>query len=261
MKLQSRILSVLIAVFMVLAVVGCAKETESTTPNVDRIKAAGELVMLTNAAFPPFEYLGPDGEVVGVDVDIAQAVADKLGVSLKVVDMDFDGIILAVQSGQGDIGAAGITNNEERRESVDFSIDYVATSQLIIVQEGSGYKTADDLAGKQIGVQMGTTGDIYAEDIADAQINRFKTGPDAGLALASGKIDAVVIDAMPAAQIASANAGLVILEEPLTDENYAIAIKKGNADLKAVIDEVLQGMLDDGTLQNIIDHHVEIGAQ
>ncbi|MEL7601893.1 MAG: ABC transporter substrate-binding protein, partial [Bacillota bacterium] len=139
---------------------------------------------------------------------------------------------------------------------VDFSINYVDAAQVIIVPEGSDIKAAADLAGKNVGVQMGTTGDIYVTDNANAkEVFRYKTGPDAGAELANGKIDAVVIDEMPAQQIAAVNSGLVVLDEPLTEEQYAIAIPKGAEDLKAVVDTVVQRMLDDGTIAKLIEEH------
>ncbi|MDL2258651.1 transporter substrate-binding domain-containing protein [Eubacteriales bacterium OttesenSCG-928-K08] len=253
MKKQNRIFAIVLALVLVLAMTACGKKQESA---IDKIKAAGELTMLTNAAFAPFEYLGDDGSIAGVDVDIAKAVADELGVTLKVVDMDFEGIVMAVQSGQGDLGVAGMTNNEERRKSVDFSINYVSTTQVIIVQEGSDVKTADDLVGKQVGVQLGTTGDLFTSDLEGVEISRFKTGADAGMALSNGQISAVVIDQMPAQQIVASNTGLVVLDEPLTVEEYAIAIKKGNDDLKEVVDKVLQKLLDDGTVDKWIEEHM-----
>lgn len=227
--------------------------------DADPLGGRKKLVMLTNAAFAPFEYLGSNNEVAGVDVEIAQAIADELGVELEVVDMDFDGIVMAVQTGKGDLGIAGMTATDERRENVDFSINYVSTTQNIIVKEGNDQiKTPDDLSGKKIGVQMGTTGDLFASDVEGAQISRFKTGPDAGLALANGQIDAVVIDAMPAQQIVDANTGLVVLEEPFTEEQYAIAIAKGNDALKAVVDSVLEKMLADGTVDALIEKHMSV---
>jgi len=255
---NSKILALILVLLLAVSVLaGCGEKT-----GVEKIKENGKLVMLTNAAFPPFEYLGADGSVAGVDVDIAQAIADEMGVALEVVDMDFDGIVMAVQSGQGDLGVAGMTNTEERRQQVDFSINYVDTAQMIIVQEGSPIATPDDLTGKVIGVQLGTTGDLYASDyVADAEISRFKTGSDAGMALANGQIDAVVIDAMPAAQIVEANTGLVLLDEPLTEEQYAIAIAKGKEDLKAVVDSVLQTLLDGGHVDAFIEEHMAAAAE
>lgn len=257
MKKHTKAIALTLSVLMLCALfAGCAKKESA----VDRIKSAGKIVMLTNAAFPPFEYLGSDNKPAGVDVELAQAIADELGVTLEVIDMDFDGIVPAIQSGQGDIGVAGMTNTEERRQSVDFSIDYVSTTQMIIVPEGSDIQSPDDLVGKTIGVQLGTTGDLFASDIEGANMQRFKTGPDAGLALSNGQIDAIVIDAMPADQIAKANAGLVVLEEPLTEEQYAIAISKDNADLKEVVDKVLQKLLDDGTVDQLIEKHMELAG-
>lgn len=258
MKKHTKALALVLALVMLLcALSACAKKQSA----VEKIKAAGKIVMLTNAAFPPFEYLGDNNKPAGVDVELAQAIADELGVKLEVIDMDFDAIVTAIQSGQGDIGVAGMTNTEERRKSINFSIDYVSTTQMIIVQEGSAIQTADDLVGKTIGVQMGTTGDLFATDMIEgANMMRFKTGPDAGLALQNGQIEAIVIDAMPAAQIAAAGAGLVVLEEPLTEEQYAIAIAKENTDLKEVVDKVLQKLLDDGTIDALIAKHLELSA-
>ena len=240
------------------------EEAAAETPNVDAIKEAGKLVMLTNAGFAPYEFLGPDNNIVGVDVEIAGAIAAELGVELEVVDMDFDAIIFALQSGKGDLGVAGMTNTPERAQTVDFSINYVDTNQMIIVPEGSDITGPEGLAGKTIGVQMGTTGDLFVTDnIEGANVQRYKTGPDAGAELAAGKLDAVVIDAGPAAQIAGANAGLMVLETPATPEpeQYAIAIAKGEEDLKAVVDSVLEKLIADGQVQAWIDEYNEISSQ
>jgi len=223
MKTLYKGLALVLAVILFASFFGCAA---SKTPTLDKIKKAGKLVMLTNAAFPPFEYLGDDNNVAGVDADIAAAIAAELGVKLEIIDMDFDGIIMAVQSGKGDLGVAGMTATEERAKSVDFSVDYVSTTQMIIVPQGSPIKTAEDLSGKNVGVQL----------------------------------DAIVIDAMPADQIVAANAGLVLLDEPLTEEQYAIAIKKGNDDLKEVVNKVLEKLLKDGTVDALIEKHMAAAA-
>ncbi|MDD3921168.1 MAG: transporter substrate-binding domain-containing protein [Eubacteriales bacterium] len=249
-----------VALVLALALVSMLFAACGQKSAVEQIKKNGKITMLTNAAFAPFEYLGADNAVAGVDVEIAQAVADELGVTLEVVDMDFDGIVAAVQTGKGDLGVAGMTATEERAKSVDFSINYVDTAQMIIVPEGSAIATVEDLTGKNIGVQMGTTGDLYASDYVEgATIQRLKTGADAGLALANGQLDAVVIDAMPAQQIVSANAGLKILDTPLTEEQYAIAIAK-DSDLKPVVDKVLEKLLADGTVDALIEKHMAASA-
>ncbi len=261
MKNTKWIAFMLVLILALALVAGCAKPAATQTA-VDKIKAAGKLTVLTNAAFPPFEYLGSDNKPAGVDIDLAQAIADELGVTLEVVDMDFDGIVPAIQTGKGDLGVAGITASDERRQSVDFSIDYFSTTQNIIVREDNAEISGpDDLPGKKIGVQMATTGDLFASDIEGAEIIRFKTGPDAGLALANGQIDAVVIDAMPASQIVAANTGIKVLEEPFTEEQYAMALAKGNDDLKAVVDEVLGKLLDDGTVDALIEKHMELSVE
>ncbi len=231
-------------------------EGDASSSAVDAIKAKGELVMLTNAAFPPFEYLGADNNVVGVDVDIAQAVADELGVALKVVDMDFDGIVPAIQTGKGDLGVAGMTATEERMKTVDFSINYVDAAQVIIVRaDDTSIAGAADLEGKNVGVQNGTTGDLYVTDETGANPYRYKTGADAAIELTNGKLDAVVLDEMPANEIVASNSALKVLDEPLTEEQYAIAIAKGKDDLKAVVDSVVAKLLEEGKIDEWIEAH------
>ena len=242
----------------------------SATSAVDAIKEKGEIVMLTNAQFPPFEYLGDDGSVQGVDADLAQAVADKLGVKLKIVDMDFDGIISALKSGKGDFAAAGMTVTEERQKEVDFAMEYVTSSQVVVVRADSdlsGDKEALDaaLSGKNIAVQQGTTGDWYASGdestgstIKDANVLQFKSAVEAGMNLANGKADAVIIDQKPAEAIVAAQDGkLKILDTKLTDEQYAFAVQKGQEDLIEVINEVLSEYTN-GKVDELINQHMGI---
>ncbi len=242
----------------------------SATPTVDAIKEKGEIVMLTNAQFPPFEYLADDGTVQGVDPDLAQAVADKLGVKLKIVDMDFDGIVTALKSGKGDFAAAGMTITEERLKEVDFTDEYVTSSQMVIVRSDSdldGDKDALDaaLSGKNIAVQQGTTGDWYASGdettgstIKNANVLQFKSAVEAGMNLANGKADAVIIDQKPAeAIVASQDGKLKMLETKLTDEQYAFAVQKGQEDLLAVINEVLAEYKGD-KVDELINKHMGI---
>lgn len=222
------------------------------------------LTMATNAEFPPYEYM--EGEkVVGIDVEIAQAIADKLDMELKIDNIKFDSIIPSITAGKADIGIAGMTVNDERKESVDFTDSYATGVQVVIVKENSAIKTADDLtkkgANNKVGVQMGTTGDIYTqEDIEDAglgKVQKYDKGADAVQALVSGKIDCVVIDNEPAKEFVKANPGLKILDTEYVVEEYAIAIGKDNTELKEKINKALNELIKDGTVQKILDKYIK----
>ncbi|MGI6005108.1 MAG: ABC transporter substrate-binding protein [Christensenellales bacterium] len=230
-------------------------EEPGEATEVDAIKASGKIVMLTNASFPPFEYI-EGGEVVGIDVDVAGEIAKDLGVELEILDMNFDLLIDAVKSGKGDFAAAGMTVRPDRLEQVDFSINYVRSTQMILVPADSDI-TADDLDGKVIAVQESTTGDFYVSDEIDAkEVLRFKSAVDAGAALSAGKCDAVVIDELPAKAIAAKSDGkLKVLDDALTEEDYAIAIKKGSA-LKAAIDQTLERLIAEGKLDEYAEKHM-----
>jgi len=227
-----------------LSLAGCAGNSSSDT-----------LVMATNAEFPPYEYYEGD-EVVGIDAEIAAAIAEELGMKLKIEDMAFDSIIAAVQSGKADIGVAGMTVNEDRLKNVSFSTPYTQAAQVIIVKDGSTVMTPDDLSGKKIGVQLGTTGDIYAGDIADATIERYNKGFEAIQALLQDKVDAVIIDREPANVFVEQNEGLSIIDEEFTVEDYAIAINKDNVELLNKINDALSKMEESGKLQEIIDKYI-----
>ncbi len=234
-----------------------SSEAAAETPNIDRIKAAGKIIMLTNAEFPPFEYIGADGNPVGVDVDVAQAIADDLGVELEILNMNFDLLIDSVKSGKGDFAAAGMTVKPERLEQVDFSVEYVKSAQYIIIRKDSGV-TADQLDGLTIAVQESTTGDFYATDeISAKEVLRFKSGIEAGAALKAGKCDAVIIDKLPAESIAANSDGaLVTLPDSLTEESYAIAVKKDSQDLLDAINNVLQKLIDEGKIDEFVTKHM-----
>ncbi len=215
------------------------------------------LVMATNAEFPPYEY-HDGGDIVGIDVEVAEAIAGKLGMTLEVEDIAFDSIIPELESGKADIGVAGMTVNEDRLKNVDFTDPYTTASQVIIVKEDSEIAGPDDLKGKYIGVQLGTTGDIYASDYeADGStIERYNKGFEAVQAMQQGKIDAVVIDQEPAKVFVSQNEGIKILDEALTVEEYAIAIKKGNTELLDQVNGALAELKESGELQAIIDKYI-----
>lgn len=223
-----------------------AEKTEST---------GGKIVMVTNAEFPPYEYHEND-TIVGIDADIARAVAEQMGVELEIQDMAFDSLIPAIQSGKADFAAAGMTVDEDRLKNVDFTDTYAQAAQVIIVKKDSPIASPDELTGKKIGVQTGTTGDIYASDIENAEVQRFNKGMEAVMALNQGKIDAVVIDREPAKVFVKENEGLKILDEAFTEEEYAIAVKKGNTELLEKMNAAIKELKESGELQKIVDKYI-----
>lgn len=217
----------------------------------------GYLTMATNAYFPPYEYY--EGEkIVGIDAEIADAVAKKLGLTLKIEDMEFDSIITAVSMGKVDMGLAGMTVTEERKQNVNFSDTYATGVQVVIVTEDSDIASIDDLAnGKKIGVQLATTGDIYCcDDFGTDNVEEYNKGNDAVMALLSGKIDAVVIDNEPAKSYVAANTGLKILDTEYVTEDYAAALNKENTALLEAVNKALAELKADGTLDAIIGKYI-----
>ena len=216
----------------------------------------GTLIMATNAYFPPYEYY-EGSEIVGIDAEIAQAVADKLGLKLEISDMEFDSIITAVQQGKADMGLAGMTVTEERLKNINFSDTYATGIQSIVVKDDSPIKTAADLKGKKIGVQLSTTGDIYAtEEFGKENVEKYNKGNDAILALSQGKIDAVIIDNQPAKSYVKATQGLKILDTEYVQEEYAACISKENESLLKAVNQALAELEADGTLQSILDKYI-----
>ncbi len=232
-----------------------AAETEAAETEA-AAESKGTLVMATNAEFPPYEF-HDGGEIVGIDVEIAAAIAKEMGMDFEVEDIAFDSIIPEVQSGKADFGAAGMTVTEDRKQSVDFSDTYATATQVIIVKDdNTEISTPDDLVGKTIGVQLGTTGDIYASDIEDATIEQYNKGFEAVQALTQNKIDAVIIDGEPAKVFVSENEGLKILDEAFTTEEYAICVKKGNTELLEGINTAIANLKESGELQEIVDKYI-----
>ncbi|BDF72718.1 basic amino acid ABC transporter substrate-binding protein [Oscillospiraceae bacterium] len=227
---------------------------------------AGKLHMSTNAAFPPYEMIADDGSFEGIDVEVAGAIAAKLGLELVVDDMGFDAALLAAQNGQSDIVMAGVTVTAERQAVMDFSDSYANGVQVIIVKEDSPIATVDDLANAdKIGTQRGTTGYLYCSDTPDnggygeEHVTAFDTGATAIQALLNGQVDAVVIDNMPAQEFVKANAGLKILDTEFANEDYAIGMAKGNTALLEAVNNALQELTADGTLQSIVDKYITAG--
>lgn len=217
----------------------------------------GTLTMATNAYFPPYEYY--DGQdIIGIDADIAKAIADKMGLELKVEDMEFDSIITAVSTGKADLGLAGMTVTPDRQKNVDFSDSYATGIQSVIVKEDSTITKIDDLQGKKIGVQLSTTGDIYAtDDFGKDSVVQYNKGNDAVMALTQGQVDAVIIDNEPAKSYVEANKGLKILDTEYATENYAACISKDNAGLTKAVNKALAELKADGTLQKIVDKYIK----
>lgn len=234
-----------------------SEQTQQTTGGLDQIKEKGEIVMLTNATFPPFEYIGADGAVAGVDADVAAEIAKDLGVELKIVDMNFDLLIDSVKADKGDFAAAGMTINPERAGQVDFSIEYVKSAQYLVVKKGSTV-SADALDGLTIAVQESTTGDFYATDeVAAKEVLRFKNATETGAALKAGKCDAIIIDKLPAEAIAANSSGeLAVLPDSLTEESYAFAVKKGNTALLEAINATMQRLIDEGKIDEFVTKHM-----
>ena len=228
-----------------------AAATELTTVE------AGKLTMATNAAFPPYEMTTDAGEFEGIDIETAQAIADKLGLELQIDDMDFDAALLSVQQGKADIVMAGVTVTDERKAVMDFSDSYATGIQSIIVPEGSDIASPDDLAGKMIGTQRGTTGYIYcSDDFGDNAVVAYDDGLTAVQALNNGQVDAVVIDNAPAKEFVAANPGLVLLDTSYAEEDYAIGMAKGNTALEDAVNAALEELKADGTLQSIVDKYI-----
>ena len=239
--------------------VAASSEAASTSAAAAELTTveAGKLTMATNAAFPPYEMTTDAGAFEGIDIDTAQAIADKLGLELQIDDMDFDAALLSVQQGKADIAMAGVTVTDERKNVMDFSDSYATGIQSIIVPEGSDIASPDDLAGKMIGTQRGTTGYIYcSDDFGDNAVVAYDDGLTAVQALNNGQVDAVVIDNAPAKEFVAANPGLVLLDTSYAEEDYAIGMAKGNTALEDAVNAALEELKADGTLQSIVDKYI-----
>ena len=239
-----------------------AASSEAASDSTDAAElttvTAGKLTMSTNAAFPPYEMTADDGSFEGIDIDVAAAIADKLGLELQIDDMDFDAALLATQNGKSDMVMAGVTVTDERQKVMDFSDTYAEGIQSIIVPEDSDIASVDDLAGKTIGTQRGTTGYIYCtDDFGEDSVVAYDNGLTAVQALNNGQVDAVGIDNAPAKEFVAANPGLKILDTAYAQEDYAIGVAKGNTALLDAINGALEELQADGTLQSIVDKYIK----
>ncbi len=248
-------IALMLCLLMIGCFAGCSNSGDGMTIQ------SGKLIMSTNAEFPPYEMTTDDGGFAGIDIEIAQAIAKKLGLELVIDDMDFDGALLAVQQGKSDIVMAGVTVNNDRKKVMDFSNTYATGVQVVIVKEGSDV-TMDNLGDKLIGTQRGTTGYIYASDTpenggyGEDHVVAYDNGITAVQALVNGQVDAVIIDNAPAQEFVKANPGLTILEGEWAVEDYAIGFAKGNAELVEAVNQALAELIADGTVQSIIDKYI-----
>jgi len=266
-KFFMKAVSVALVGAMGLAFAGCSGKSNGSDASQGSDASAaqeqftiekGKLIMATNAAFPPYEYHEGD-KIVGIDAEIAEAIAKKLDLQLEIQDIEFDSIVTGVQAKKYDIGCAGMTVTEDRKQSVNFTSTYATGIQSIIVKDGSAITDFDSLkAGTyHVGVQQGTTGDIYISDeLGDDRVERFNKGADAVLALSNGQVDAVVIDNEPAKSFVDANKDLKILETPYAVEEYAMCVNKENEVLLNKINAALEELKKDGTLDNIIKKYI-----
>ena len=283
---MKKFLALMLALVMVFALAACGEEpapsTESAAPSEEPVEASaepsegtkpagefttveeGKLIMSTNAAFPPYETTDDSDAVIGIDPEIAALIAEKLGLELVIDDVDFDSALLAVQQGKADMVMAGVTVNEDRLAVMDFTASYATGVQVVIVPEDSDITDMDALEGKLIGCQRGTTGYIYASDTpenggyGEENVIAYDNGITAVEALKNGQVDAVIIDNGPAKEFVEANPGLKILETPWVEEEYAIGLSKADsADaLNEAISNALQELIDDGTVQSILDKYI-----
>lgn len=249
---MKKVLAIVLAVLAAATCfAGCGKSKETT-------EAKKQLVMGTNASFPPYEFVDDNNNIVGIDAEIAKALADKLGMELTIKDMEFDSLIPAVKGGSIDVVLAGMTVTDERKESVNFSDSYATGIQSIIVKDSSEIKNADQLKNaKKIGVQTGTTGDIYCtDDFGKDKVNQYANGSLAVAALKNDQVDAVVIDNEPAKNYVKANTGLKILDTEYAVEDYAIAVSKDNQQLLDDINKALKELTDSGKIKEIVDKYI-----
>lgn len=274
---MKKLLSVLMAAAMlvgVLSLAGCGGNGGETTtdPAADADNSAattetagdlttvtaGKLTMSTNAQFPPYEMVADDGSFEGIDIEVADAIAKKLGLELQVDDMDFDAALLAAQNGKSDMVMAGVTVNEERQAVMDFSDSYAKGVQVVIVPEDSDIQSIDDMDGKMIGTQRGTTGYIYcSDDFGEDSVTAYDNGLTAVQALNNGQVDCVVIDSAPAKEFVAANEGLVILDTEYAVEDYAIGMAKGNTALVEAVNGALAELKADGTIDAILAKYIK----
>ena len=263
--MKKKIVAVIMALFCTTTLIACGStESKEKASNEDGLLTEGKLVVGTNAAFPPFEYIGDDGKPDGFDIALIKAIGDEIGVEVEVQDMEFDSLVASIGT-KVDVSIAGMTVTEERSKAVDFSDSYYDAVQYVLVADGSDLKTYDDLKGKNIGSQMGTTGDFISEDIQAADdktvINTYDKAIDAVNDLVNGRLDAVILDKNPAEVFAAEYDGIVALDGGdfgFAPEQYAIAMPKGNKKLAEKINGALKTLKENGTYDELVKKYIEM---
>ena len=247
---MKKLIALILSALLLLSMAACSGGDKGMT--IEK----GKLIMSTNAEFPPYEMTTDDGGFAGIDIEIAEAIAEKLGLELVIDDMDFNAALLAVQQGKSDMVMAGVTVDPDRQKVMDFSNSYATGVQVIIVKEDSNV-TADTLGDFMIGTQKGTTSDIYCSDDFGAEhVTTYDSSITAVQALINGQVDCVVVDNAPAQELVKANPGLKILDTEYVTEDYAIGFAKGNTQLQEAVNKALAELTADGTIQKIIDKYI-----
>lgn len=240
-----KIMYCMILIFSLFILGGCGSDRDK------------QLIMVTEAGFAPYEFY-ENGEIVGVDVEIAREIAEAMGKELVVKDVAFDFIINEVQSGKADFGAAGISITDERKEQVDFTIEYTVSNQVVVVRNDSPIQNFDELKDKKIAVQLGTVGEDYVENTyPEASIVTQKKYLAAAEDVKSGKADCIVMDELPAKELVASNPELKIMDGILFSDKYGMVVKKGNTELLNKINEVLTRLMNEGKIEEYILKYTE----
>lgn len=253
MKLK-KVISLVLVGAMALSFAACGSKKEEGEKESDK------LIVSTEAGFAPYEYMKGD-EVVGIDMDIANAIAEEMGKELEIKNMDFDGALLAVQQGKADFVAAGVSVDPEREEVMDFSHDYVNSTEVVVVnKETKAVSSVEELNGKIIAVQQGNIADIWVsntENCEAKEVKRYTKFAQAAEDLKNNKVDCIVMDQFPAEELVAANPELEILDGTLFEDKYAIGVKKGNTELLDEINKVIDKLIEEGKIEEFTANHVQ----
>lgn len=256
---MKKLLCAILTVAVTISLAGCGTKANNSSTEGDTSNGGDDtLIVATEPGFAPYEYIKGD-EVVGIDMDIAKAIADALGKKLEIKQMDFDGALVAVQQGKVDLVAAGVSVDPDREKVMDFSVDYVNSREVVVVnKENPGVSSLEDLNDKVIGVQQGNIADFWVsnkDNVEPKEVKRYTKFAQAAEDLKNGKIDCIVMDSYPAEELVSSNDTLVIMDGTLFEDKYAIAVQKGNTELLEEIDKVINQLIEDGKIEEFTANH------